>query len=79
MTRDKKRVAVQVKGVQAGPIEQHVVQQTHASLSQYKCQRGAVITNAKFMPSARQLADQLGCKLIDGSQIPDLIEGRISF
>ena len=73
----KERVAVQVKGAQAGPVEQHVVQQTHGSLAQFKCQRGQSITNAKFMPSARQLADQLGCKLIDGSQFPDFVEGRL--
>ena len=43
----------------------------------YGCDAAAVITGAQFMPSARQLADRLGCKLIDGSQIPDLIEGRV--
>jgi predicted DNA-binding protein (UPF0278 family) len=36
-----------------------------------------LITNAQLMPSARQLAEKLGVRLIDASQMPELIEGRI--
>jgi len=78
VARDGVRVAVQAKGIQAGPVEQHVIQQTHAGMAYFKCQRAAVVTNAQLMPSARQLADTLGCTLIDAARMPDFIEGRIS-
>jgi Restriction endonuclease len=77
VTRDGRRVAVAAKGSPKGPVDNQVVQQTHAGMATYRCQSAVVITNAQFLPSARQLADRLGCKLFDASQIPDLIEGRI--
>jgi hypothetical protein len=77
VVRDGARVAVQAKGMQAGTVDNRVVEQTEAGKARHNCQRAAIVTNAQFLPSARQLADRLGCKLIDGSQIPDLIEGRI--
>ena len=78
VTRDGQRVAIGAKGSPKGPVDETVVEQTHAGKSTYDCQAAAVITNAQFAPSARQLAERLECKLIDGSQIPDLVEGRIS-
>jgi hypothetical protein len=38
-----------------------------------------VITNAQFLPSARQTADKLGVRLVDARDIPELIEGRVQF
>lgn len=78
VARDGTRVAVQARGAQNQIVDNRVVEQTHAGKAMYRCQRAALVTNAQFMPSARQLAERLGCKLIDGSQIPDLIEGRIT-
>jgi hypothetical protein len=77
VARDGRRVAIAAKGSPKAPIDNQVIQQTHAGITNYRCQTAAVVTNAQFMPSARQLAERLGCNLIDGSQIPDLIEGRI--
>ncbi|MEX0679687.1 MAG: restriction endonuclease [Pirellulales bacterium] len=77
ITRDGTRVAVQAKGSPKEPVDSKVVEQTHAGKITYRCQLAAVITNAQFAPSARQLAERTGCKLIDSSQIADLIEGRM--
>ncbi len=75
--RDGRRVAIQAKGAQVGTVDQQVVQQTDAGKGRHQCASAAVITNMQFAPSARRLAEQLGCQVIDGEQIPDLIEGRI--
>ncbi len=71
------RVAVQAKGIKTSIVDNQVIQQTDAGKARHRCQRAAVITNGQFLPSARQLAQRLGCKTIDAGQIPDLIEGRI--
>jgi HJR/Mrr/RecB family endonuclease len=75
--RDGVKVAVQAKGY-AQPAGNDAVQQVHTGMAFYKCQRCVVITNSGFTPAAQELAVQIGCMLIDGSQIPALLEGRIS-
>ena len=77
VVRDGARVAVQVKGFQAGTVNAQVVQQTDAGRGRFQCRRAAVITNAQFLPSARQLADKLGVRLIDAGEMPELIGGRV--
>jgi hypothetical protein len=73
------RIAVQVKGIQATSVDESVVRQTHEHRQGYSCQKSAVITNAQFLPSARQTADKLGVRLVDAREIPELIEGRVQF
>jgi len=75
--REGSRVAIQAKGYPGTQVGNAAVQQVHAGMSFYRCQATAVITNSQFTPSARALAESTGCKLIDKSQILDLIEGRI--
>ena len=77
VSRGATRTAVQVKGIQASTVDAQVIQQTDAAKSRFQCQKSAVITNAQFMPSARQLADKLGVRLVDGNEIPELIEDRV--
>ena len=77
VSRDGSRVAIQAKGYPGSPVGNAAVQQVHAGMSFYRCQAAAVVTNSQFTPSARALAERIGCKLIDAKQIPDLIEGRI--
>jgi|GEM_PF-3058899 len=79
VTRGGTRIAVQVKGIQASTVDESVVRQTHDHRQGYRCQKSSVITNAQFLPSARQTADKLGVRLIDAKEIPDLIEGRVQF
>lgn len=77
VTRDGARVAVQAKGYVGHTVGNEAVQQVHAGKGFYGCQSAVVVTNSLYTPSARDLAERLDCHLIDGSQIPDLIEGRI--
>lgn len=70
------RVAVQAKGY-ADSIGNHAVMEVVAGMNFYQCTSCLVITNSRFTPAAIRLAQANGCRLIEGAQIPDLIEGRI--
>ena len=75
--RDAKRVAVRAAGHVDASVDLDAVQQARSTMASQKCQSCAVVTNSRFTAPARELADRVGCKLIDGTQIPELIEGRI--
>jgi hypothetical protein len=77
LKRGGSRVAVQAKGYVGHSVGNGAIQQVHAGRVFHKCQTAAVVTNSTFTRPARDLAEQLDCKLVDGSQIVDLIEGRI--
>ncbi len=77
VARGKTRIAVQAKGYLASAVGNDAVQQVHAGMTYYGCQRSAVITNARFTSSARELAARVGCTLVEGSQMLELIDGRI--
>ena len=77
VARGGSRAAVQAKGHVGTTVGNDAVQQVHAGMSFYRCNAAAVVTNSRYTPSARALAQRIGCRLIDGSEIPDLIEGRI--
>jgi hypothetical protein len=79
VARDGSRVAIQAKGCVGTTVGNDAVQQVYAGMSFHRCNAAAVVTNSRYTPSARALAQRIGCRLIDGSEIPDLIEGRISF
>src|SRR5262249_44089727 len=70
------RIAVQVKGY-SDPLGNAPVQEVYAGMRHYQCSRCVVVTNSTFTSGARDLARSTNCLLIDGSQIPDLIMGRI--
>jgi restriction system protein len=69
-------LAVQAKGYLSS-VGNHSVMEVVAGMSYYQCTSCAVITNSRFTRAAEQLANVNGCRLIDCSQIPHLIEGRI--
>jgi HJR/Mrr/RecB family endonuclease len=71
------RLAIQAKGY-AESVGNKAVQEAHAGMTFYKCNRAIVITNSAFTSSAVELAVRLNCRLIDGAQIPDLILGKIT-
>jgi hypothetical protein len=77
VARGGRRVAIQAKGHVGTTVGNDAVQQVHAGMSFYRCGASAVITNSRYTASARALAERIGCVLIDGAQILDLIEGRI--
>ena len=70
------KVAVQAKGY-AYSVGNIAVQAAVASMAFYGCDSCAAITNSRFTRAAIQLAQANGCRLIEGAQIPDLIEGLI--
>lgn len=76
--RGHTRIAVQAKGYSES-VGNRAVQEAHTGMAYYRCSQCAVVTNSAFTTSARELAGRIGCRLIDGSQIIDLINDRISF
>jgi restriction system protein len=74
--REGVRTAVQAKGY-AESVGNGAVQEAHAGMAFYKCHRCAVITNSEFTSSARDLASRINCTLVEGAQIPDLIQGKL--
>jgi len=77
VSREGKCVAVQAKGYIGHSVGNEAVQQAFTGMAHRRCHGAAVITNSRFTGAARELADSVGCTLIDGTQIPELIEGRI--
>ncbi len=78
VTRGGDRIAIQAKGYTAGNVGNKAVQEVHTGMTHYRCGRSVVVTNSGFTRGAQELASSVGCRLIDGSQIPGLIDGRIS-
>jgi restriction endonuclease Mrr len=76
LRRGTVEIAVQAKGY-AESVGNDAVQAVHTGMTYYGCHRCAVVTNSTFTRAARELADSVGCRLIDGSGIPDLIHGRL--
>lgn len=70
-------VAVQAKGYPGSTVGFSAVQEAYTGKDLYRCHGSAVITNSTFTKAARQAASNLGCTLIDGTQMRELIEGRL--
>ncbi len=70
------QVAVQAKGY-GGSVGNKAVQEVNAGKDYYSCSGMAVITNSHFTPSARDLAQRIGCVLIEGSQFEKFILGDL--
>jgi len=76
LTRLQERIAVQAKGY-SGSVGNSAVMEVSAGMNFYQCRRAIVVTNSYFTPAAYDLARANACSLIDGSQIPALINGHI--
>ncbi len=73
-----RKIAVEVKGYPSGTtVGNDVVLKAVGGARYWGCDRAAVITNSRFTRSADEAARQTNTLLIDGTQIPDLISGRI--
>jgi hypothetical protein len=68
------RIAIQVKAY-VSSVSNSAIQQAHAGMSFYQCDNCAVITNSLFTASAVELAQSVGCILIDEKKLPSLIMG----
>jgi hypothetical protein len=76
VTGKGRSIAVEAKGYE-GSVGNDAVMAVATGMNFYQCASCVVITNSRFTRAARDLAAVNGCRLIDGAQIPDLIEGRI--
>jgi HJR/Mrr/RecB family endonuclease len=72
------RTAVQAKE-NVETIGKNAIQQIQVAMKSHACDRCAIITNGTFTPPAIELAKTVGCILIQGSQIADLVAGKIEF
>jgi HJR/Mrr/RecB family endonuclease len=72
-------IAIQAKGYPSSVVGNKAVQEAHAGMSFYGCHLAVVITNSTFTSGARELAERIGCQLIDREQLSSLIEGHIRF
>jgi restriction system protein len=76
LTRNGRRIAVQARGYSES-VGNCAVRDVYAGMAFYRCDECVAITNSEFSHPARVQAEALNCRLIDGSQIPALIEGTI--
>ena len=73
--RAGERLGIQVKGYEAA-VGNGAVQEA-VGRHFYRCRRCVVITKADLLRSPGTMLQRTNCLLIDGSQIPDLIAGKI--
>ncbi|MBS0264593.1 MAG: restriction endonuclease [Planctomycetes bacterium] len=71
-----KRIAIQVKGY-FNSVSNSAVQEAHAGKAFYGCDSCAVVTNSRFTPSAVELAERIGCILIDEETLPQIIMQKL--
>jgi hypothetical protein len=77
LSRGHRRVAVQAKGYKDS-VGNKAVQEVVSGRIYYRCDGCAAVTNSTFTAGARDLAAAAGCLLIEGRDIPDLIQGHIA-
>jgi restriction system protein len=78
VSKHGRKVAIQAKGYPRSTVGNEAVQEADTGMISANCQAAAVITNSDFTSSARELAAKVGCRLVAGHQMRDLIEGRIT-
>jgi hypothetical protein len=69
-------IAIQTKGYE-GSVGNKAIQEAYAGMTYYRCRECLAVTNSRFTRGALDLARAVGCSLIDGADILDLIEGRL--
>jgi HJR/Mrr/RecB family endonuclease len=74
--RSTVKLGIQAKGY-CSSVGNDAVQQAHAGKSHYRCTHSVVITNSVFTRAAKELAQSVGCYLIDEDSMTDLIAGRL--
>jgi hypothetical protein len=69
-------IAVQAKGYE-GTVGNGAIQEVYAGMAFYRCWECVAVTNSYFTSGAIDLARSVGCTLIDGRHIPELIDGQL--
>ena len=70
------RIAVQVKGY-VDSVPNTAIQEAHTGMVYHRCEACAVITNSRFTLGGRNIAESVGCALIDEDTLPMLIFGQL--
>ncbi|GBQ58722.1 restriction endonuclease [Komagataeibacter swingsii] len=68
--KDGKKIVLQCK-LYSNPVGNDAVQQAFSAMSYYDCTHSAVVSNAGFTTSARQLASKNGVTLLNHDQLQD--------
>ncbi|MEX2286815.1 MAG: restriction endonuclease [Planctomycetaceae bacterium] len=76
LTKSDRRVFVHAKGY-FHSVPDSAVEAAHAGMARHRCHRCAVVTNSQFTQSARELANTIGCVLVDAGSMGDLIRGQV--
>jgi hypothetical protein len=77
VTRQNKRIAIQVKGYASGnSVDNKAVQEAYSGKDIWQCHACAVITNSRYTKQAIDDAARLGCVMIDELTIRALIVGQ---
>ncbi len=71
-----RRIAVQTKGYH-NSVGNNAIQAVYAGMRFYQCQECVAVTNSRFTRAAKALAKSVGCRLIEETDIGDLIDGRL--
>ncbi len=77
LTRSDRRVFVHAKGY-FHTVPNAAVEAAHAGMARHRCHRCAVVSNSNFTHSARELANTIGCVLVDAGSMGDLIRGHVT-
>jgi hypothetical protein len=76
LTAPGRRIGVQAKRW-ANNVGNEAVMAAYAGRAYYHCDSCIVITTSDFTRHAKELARGIGCRLLPGQRIPDLIRGNI--
>ena len=74
LTKNQKRVAVQLKRWTGRPVGNAVVAATFAGITHYRADEGWIIITSTFTKSARELAESTRVRLIDGKELAEWLE-----
>lgn len=77
VTLQGKHIGIQAKAWK-GTVGREAVYQAYTGKTVYDCDSCAAITTSTFSRPAKKTAEKVGCLLINGTQIRDLICGRIN-
>ena len=75
VSKDGHRIAVQVKGY-VDSVPNTAIQEAHTGMRYHTCDACAVITNSRFTSGGKNIANAVGCALIDENTLPRLILGQ---
>jgi hypothetical protein len=76
LVKDGFRIAVQVKGY-LDSVPNTAIQEAFTGMTYHKCVGCTVITNSRFTSGGKNVAQAVGCVLIDEDTLPKLIIGQI--